>query len=78
MRASQLATGLGDVCASASGAEAARMLDLRAGVPFVTCVRKKEINRIASFPFLITLRIAVSICLARVSAKWDSGHGSRS
>ena len=72
MIASHLSAGAGDVCASASGTEAAQMLDLRADVPNVTCVRKEEINRFASFPLLTPLRTAVSICLARVSAKWDS------
>ena len=73
MIASQLAHGLGDVCASARGTEAPQMLDLRAGVPNVTCVRKKEINRFASFSLSPPLRLASSFSLARVRDVWDGG-----
>lgn len=77
MKPSQLAHGPADVCASEGATEAAQVLDLRAGVPNVTCVREKEINRIASFPSRHQLRLAIFLCLTRTSAKWDTPPARR-
>lgn len=71
--ASQLSPGPGDVCDSRSRRDAAQMLDLRAGVPNVTCVREIEIKRIASFSTSLPLRFAILFSLARASDVWD-GH----
>ena len=72
MSASQLSAGPGDVCDGAGRLEGAELLDLRAGVPNVTCVRDKEITSSGSFSTPSAPRLAISLCLARVSAKWDA------
>lgn len=69
--ASQMSAGPGDVCARRRLFEAAQMLDLRAGVPNVTCVCEREIKQKVSFLSLSPLRLAVLFSLARVCDVWD-------
>ena len=71
--ASQMSAGPGDVCARESLFDAAQVLDLRAGVPNVTCVCEREIKRKVSFLSITAPRLAVLFSLARVSDVLD-GH----
>ena len=71
--ASKTSRGVCDVLHGEGRRKAAQVLDLRAGVQNVTCVREREIKRKVSFLPLSAPWLAILFSLARVSDVLD-GH----